>query len=375
MSEQRRFRPRKSILIAGISLVVLAIALGTWRVLFFQVAASNWQGNQVGNNTEAMNNEELQTEKLRQEVRQLQIENDRLTSPWQSIPTYATFITAVVAVAGVFLTIWKQFSERQRDRAQREAESRRQLDEKFSSIVSDIGSANQSLQVSAIVSLMTFLRPEYFEFHEQVYLILLANLKLESSSQVNRLLIQAFEKALALNLEAHRDPAHPLELDLTRTNLYHANLSGLDLSNADLGFANLRLANLMSTNLFRAKGMEVNLEKAKLTGANLNEARFAKANLANAHLHDANLVAATLKGANLNGTEFFKAKLQSAHFDDADIKEAHFEQANLRDTYFKGAKLSDSTLRSIGKAYKWEDAHFDEDVKAKIVNFVRKSND
>ena len=316
--------------------------------------------------SQPMSQIELESEKLRQEIRQLEIENNRLNSPWQTVSSYITLITAAVAVAGVFVTLWKQFSERERDREQRESESRRRLDEKFSTIVANMGSENSSIQVSAAISLMTFLRDEYTEFHEQVYLILLANLKLKHNRQVNRLLIQAFEKAIRLKLETIRKLHDSQGLDLTDTNLYRIDLSGLDLSNIDIAFAELNLANLKSTILYRVKGFETNLEKARLTDAILNEARLAKANLEDAHLHRANLVSSNLKETNLRGAQFFQAKLQSAHLENADLSGAKFEQADLNDTYFQGAKFNLPTLKSICKAYNWENAHFDDDVLSRL---------
>lgn len=372
MSEQKSLAAGRTALITGAVLIILNIVLGWVLITTLRNTGNDQPGSTASTIEDQMSNEELETEKLRQEVAQLQIETKRLNSPWQAISSYATLITAIVAVAGVFLTIWKQFSERERDREQREAESRRRLDEKFSSVITDMGSDNPSLQVSAIVSLMTFLRPEYLEFHEQVYLVLLANLKIKSSLQVNRLQIQAFEKALTLMLQASQQSGKPLELDFTNVNLYHANLHGMDLSNVDLGFADLRLANLIETNLFRAKGIEVNLEKARLTGSNMNEVRFAKAKLSQAHLHDVNLVAANLKEADLKGVEFFRSKLQSAHMEESDLTGARFENADLKDTYFKGAKLDRTALVSIGKAKNWEHAHFDDGVKETIGEMVRK---
>lgn len=373
MSEQMPLKTGKTTLIVGTVLIILNIVLGISLIFTLRNAGDNQQKSVTQTIVENMTDDELETEKLRQEVAQLQIETERLNSPWQVISSYATLITAIVAVAGVFLTVWKQFSERERDREQREAESRRQLDEKFSSIIIDMGSDNPSLQVSAIVSLMTFLRPEYSDFHKQVYLILLANLKIKSPLQVNRLQIQAFEKALALMLQAPQDPEKHLELDFTNINLYHTNLSGLDLSNVDLGFADLRFANLIKANLFRARGIEINLEKARLKEANLMEVRFVKANMANARIHDAKLVAANLKEANLRGAEFFKSELQAAHLEASDLTGARFENADLNDTYFKEAKLNVTTMRSIGKAFNWEKAHFDDGVKEKIAELVRNS--
>lgn len=373
MSEQKKLGPGTWVLTIGISLIVLSIALGAWEILLWRSLNSNPQDAALAESTPAMDREGLDLEKLRQEIKQLQIENDKSVSPWQSVPIYATLVTAVVAVGGLFLTVAKQFSERDRDRQQREAESIRHVDEKFTSVVSDLGSDSESLRMSAIVSLITFLGPDYARFHEQVYLLLLANLKLKSSTPVNRLLIQAFEKALAFNLKAPRTREHPLELDFTNANLYHANLSYLDLSNADLGFADLRLANLTYAVLFRAKGIEANFERAKLSHANFGEARLAKANLAGAHLHQTNLVAANLKETDLTGAEFLRARLQSAHLEGATIDNARFEQAYLQDAYFVGARLSPATIRSIAKAFNWEDAHFDEDVRAKIAEIARKS--
>lgn len=313
---------------------------------------------------EGMTQDKLEAEKLRQEIRKLEIENRRLNSPWETLSSYATLLTAIVAVAGVFVTIWKQFLERQRDREQREAESRRRIDEKFSSIIADIGSDNTSLQVSATISLMTFLRDEYAEFHEQVYLILLANLKVKHKLQVNRLLIQAFSKALRLRIASADDPLE--EYDFTNTNLYRIDLSGMALKNVDVAFAELELANMERSNLFRMKGYETNFKKAQFTDAKLIEARLAKANLEEAHFHRANLVAATLKETNLQGAQFFQAKLQSAHFEKADLRGARFEEADLNDTYFTGATFNTPALQSICRAFHWEQAHFDDDVLAQL---------
>ncbi|MDH5561965.1 MAG: pentapeptide repeat-containing protein, partial [Deltaproteobacteria bacterium] len=266
---------------------------------------------------------------------------------------------------GVFLTIWKQFSERKWDREQREVESRRRMDEKFTAIVADVGSENTSTQVSAIISIMTFLKDEYASFHEQVFLILLANLKVQHKPQVNRLLIQAFAKAIRLYLTSSdcTDRTNRLgEYDFTYTHLYRINLSNLDLSNIDLAFAQMELANLENSNLFRMKGYKANLKKAQFTDANMGEARLAKANLEGAHFHRVNLVSSNLKETNLQKAQFFQAKLQSAHLEKADLNGARFEEADINDAYFYDACFDSSTIKSIRRAYNWEKAHFDDDV-------------
>ena len=365
MSVNREKRKNKNILLV-LLLVVMVILVTIWIIL---TVRSTYLIQETGEGIEylsAMGEADLENEKLRQEIRNLLIMNNQLISPWQQISSYATVFTVIVAIVGALTTIWKQFSEQRRDREQRETESVRRLDEKFSSIVEDLGSTSPSLKVSAVVSLMTFLRGDYSQFHEQVYLVLLANLKIKHDLQVNRLMIQAFEDALRLKLERTKAAGGEEAIDLTHTFLYRVDLSYLDLTSVDVAFADLQLANFRESTLFRMKGYQAVLEKAKFTGAKLGEARLMEANLNHAHFHHANLVASNLKKTNLNGAQFYQAQMQSAHLDEADLGGACFEQADLNDTYFTGASMGKSTLMSIIKAYNWRNAHFDEDVREKL---------
>ena len=49
--------------------------------------------------------QKLQNEKLRQEIRKLQRETEKLNSFWDQAPSYASIITAIVAVVGVLFTV------------------------------------------------------------------------------------------------------------------------------------------------------------------------------------------------------------------------------------------------------------------------------
>jgi len=317
------------------------------------------QGNNAPNVALSSNSKEtIEIEKLRQEVLKLQLENENIRSPWAKFSSNAAFITAIVAFLGVFVTIWKQLEEssrqkvldrKQRDleREQRETENQRLIDQKFTSIVASLGSDREAIQASAAVSIITFLKPEYVVLHDQVIDILLANLKIEHSKAVSRLILTAFEKAIRGKVDLTIKSDDKYELDLSRANLTQADLSGLDLRNTDLGYAQLRLANLTGTNLSQARGYEPNLEKARLSKANLNEARLQRAKLNDANFHDCNLVSTDLKEADLRGAEFYKSKMQGAHLEGANIIGAKFEQANISDTYFNGVKVDDQTLRSL----------------------------
>jgi uncharacterized protein YjbI with pentapeptide repeats len=295
----------------------------------------------------SLNQEELQVEKLRQEVLNIQLENNNMTSSWQRLSSIATMGTVSVALIGTFITIWKQLVERQKDREQRKAESKRRLDEKFSAIVKDLGSENKSLKVSAIVSMMTFLRDEYSEYHEQVYLILLSNLKIKQDKECNRMLVQVFEKAVRMYRRQVEKFGEENHLDIKDTCLYSIDLAGLDLSYIDFAWADLRYANFRNSDLYRAQGRNAILDNASFTGARIREARLMDAQLQNAHFHDTKLHSSNLKRTNFKNAQFFRAELQSAHFENSDLRGATFKQANLDDTYFYGASISSDTLKSI----------------------------
>jgi hypothetical protein len=84
----------------------------------------------------------LEQQKLRQEIRKLELENQRASSGWAAILALAPFVTAVVAIAGIGLTVWKQLSDNAKnrqeqfrqldlDRKQREADSLRRFDQSY----------------------------------------------------------------------------------------------------------------------------------------------------------------------------------------------------------------------------------------------------
>ncbi len=318
--------------------------------------------------------------KLREEVNKLQLENKKLQNPWERVLSFGTLLTALVALGGFLVTFWKQMSETSRQRIidceQRDRESRQRADstrarneEQFNGIVSNLGSESVSIQASAAIQLMNFLKPEHQDFHNQVFLVLYANLKVQlrniQNEVLGQLLVEAFQKAIRLELQADPNP-EKTPIDLARTYLKRAELSRIDLSGADFAYAEMQSANLTEANLKRARGYGANLEKSRLSRADLGEARLQKANLSGAQLHETIFVAADLKQTNLTKAQLQKAKLQSAHLEGANLTDARFEQANLSDAFFQGAIFSTATLRSVINAVNWEKAHYDAPVLAEL---------
>jgi uncharacterized protein YjbI with pentapeptide repeats len=333
---------------------------------------------------------QLERQKLQEEVRQLKIQNAQAVETTRDqILAWAPFVTTLVAVAGIALSILKATAEQRRqrelDRTQRERELEQRLDALLSEAVANLGSDSESIRVSAAVALHNLLRVGGASMVEQIYTIVCANLGAEHTPPVNRFLSRAFGDAARLYLE-QRSETEPL--DLARCKIFRADLHGLDLEEADIAFASLRRANLADANLKGVRGFEVDLSDAMLSGANMEGAQLHGVSAPSARFHKTRLVAAELRPsrrapdarrlrwrrasprpADLRGAEFFEAKLQSARFDGADLRGAHFDGADLRDTFFLGALFDQEALGSVRHAARVDDrpssttAHFDKDIR------------
>lgn len=328
-------------------------------------------------NTIADSKAQLELAKLKQEVKKLEIENRKLSDGWNTIIGLAPFLTSVVALFGVFITLWKHLSEQSRqrdlDRKNMEEDRRRRLNTKFNSVVENLGSESPAIQASAAVSIQTFLKPEHSEFHDQVFMILMANLKIQHSHEIRQLLIAGFEKAIrvqsglisAMN-EQIEEKDEKIILDLSGCILDRANLTKINLGWSNLRGASLKNANLRESCLIRIRADGADLEGLKGTGANFEKARLKKAKLNNATFRAANLKWIHLEETDLSNCKFEQCSLQGAHFENSIINNAHFERADLNNVFFIGAKIDNTSMTSIAKAYNWRKAHFDPEIREKI---------
>ena len=334
-----------------------------------------------------LDKDQLELDKLRQEIRKLELENERLNSASSLFLAWAPFVTALVALIGAGLTIWKHIDETsQRQKIeihQREQETLRRFSESFAATAKNLGDDSPAIQAAAASSLMSFLKPQYREFSEDVFLLLLASLKVSREQSVADILVRVFEKALPLELEQLARPGGSagqrdtdranLPLDLARTYLYRVDLGGLDFQafDLDIAYANLKGANLSDCSFHRLKAFGAELRKARLARANLLEAGLNSIDAREASFHNANLVSAKLKNARLNNAEFHQARMQEAHLEGAHLEGAHFEEANLNNTYFRRAFFDLSAKRSITRALNWEKANFDDGVYEELLHLAK----
>jgi len=320
----------------------------------------------------------VETDKLKAETDKLKAETDKLNSfRRDELPNIATFITTLVALFGIYFTAQKQIADNRANQEQKDINKQHEIDESFRLITSNFGSDKAEVKAGAIVSILTFLDRKYERLHEQVYMIILVNLKIDSHPlSVKRLLVKGFEQALRVHLSSIKERDKRLKLDLSNTYLCNTDLSDLELNLAVLDEANLENANLTNTKmekakLYRIQGKGIKLERTDFTRACLKEAKLDKAKIVKTTFAEADMVSANLKTDKIENAIFNKASLQEARFEGVVFENCHFENANLNNTFFWGARLDDATQKSIIKALNWRQAKFDRETRNVLAQLAR----
>lgn len=344
-------------------------------ILVICISSAVYPNNSFADNEKNVTKfEELQILKLESEIEKLEKEIEYTSSAWARFSQAAPFITAVIALLGVFITIWKQINEssRQRevDRRQLEREQARRFDERFNQITEGLGSTVDAIRAGAAVSIISYLKPEHIEFHDQVFLILMANLKIAHDEVTNSLLVKAFEQSIRIKSKqiekensSIEEKEDKISLDISHCYLPKLHLPGINLSWANVQESDLQYAYLNGACLQRLKAQHSKCSYSQISKADLRKAVFDSCEMVKTRFTASDLRWVHFKGANLQEARFQQALLQSALFNDADLRGARFEQADLNNATFKGATLDKVTMKSIVKAYHWRDAHFDEQVK------------
>lgn len=325
----------------------------------------------------------LEREKLSAEVRKLNDEADKINGEngWLGeLVRLAPFITAIVALVGVYLTLTKQRSDASRqhkfDVEAREKAQLQRFDAQFQQVAENLASEKKEIRAAAIASIDAFLRPEYADFHERLFVLLLGALRFPRDDFTDKLVVGAFETAAQLNVPAIKAKKPDGEIDLSHCRLPGVDLSGLNLSNGDVAFANLHRAFLVKSNLRRLRGIKVDLSAARLGGSDLQEARLREANLIKAQFQNANLVSAQMKFVDATSAAFQGSRMQEIHLEGSSLFGAHFEGANLNNGYFMGASLDEAAMRSIAlSAGNWRDANWDDSVRAELERISSEGDD
>jgi hypothetical protein len=135
---------------------LLIAGIGIITILTFSVVYQYTLSTTSNNYLRLMNKNDLEREKLIQEI-------EKAKSMWNGLSNQAPFIAALVALLGLFVTIWKQIG-------QKRYEIQIRKEEKFELIAENLSSDNEAIRTTAAVLIFSFLKDDYTEFHEQVYI-------------------------------------------------------------------------------------------------------------------------------------------------------------------------------------------------------------
>jgi uncharacterized protein YjbI with pentapeptide repeats len=323
--------------------------------------------------------EQLERQKLGEEIRKLRSDNDRANSLLGQLITVAPFLTAVVAILTIGAAAWRQQTENSRqrtaDRGERQRESRRRFDEQFAVAVSNLASADEACQTAGASSLLRFASWDSVEAAGEIQLFLSALLRLDGvAKRVQPIVLEALVSSIRTAFVRVGDKSQPPS---------RLNLDSVDLSNADLSCLNLRHTRislrgsklvatiLRDSQFWKASARGVDLSNAKAGRVNFGQADLRDATCVNTDLSGARLASAKLLNANLTRARLVGAEMQSAHFEHANLSGANFRHADINDAYFTGATIDATCLESMTEAKNWMKAHYDPAVREALLRSDR----
>ncbi len=341
----------------------------------------------------------LNKEKLQQEVKQLQEQNDAQViasnneklqhgNDWwwnYGATILSSFLSTLVLVVGALIG-FGQWRGNQRTEQEKRAE------ERFQKVVEGLGSERTEAKVGAAITLRTFLQPGYKRFYGQAFDLAVAHLRLRkaeasapappsspdhvliipqgtwqqeqqpppstasiSLDSLSQGLITVFKESFPLARKELQKPNaqfDPQLLDATGVRLDHAYLAGTDLAEAWLVRASLREADLSNSQLegahfsFAQLG-GADLGWALLKEADLSNAQLKEADLRNTKLERADLRFANLEGAIFGGTSLKEADLREAQLKEVDLSNAQLEGTDFRSSQLEGAIFSKAKLKEV----------------------------
>jgi uncharacterized protein YjbI with pentapeptide repeats len=282
----------------------------------------------------------LSKEKLDQEVKQLEEQNEPNLFEW--LRTNASILlSTLVVVIGALIGLWRWLGDRRDEHEKRRddqhTEQEKRAEERFQSAVTGLGDEKEGARIGAAILLRTFLRPGYEQFYTQTFDLAVANLRLPRTphppedpntplplTTLSQALIVVFREAFPLARSQNK--RSPESLDATGIQLDNAYLKGADLKQVWMPQASLRKVDLS----------EADLSEAELIRAKLNEADLNRTYFNGAKLSGADLSGADLREAKLNEADLSWAKLSGAYLSGADLNGANFSEADLREANLRG---------------------------------------
>jgi len=333
----------------------------------------------------------LSKEKLKQEVKQLQEQNDatviasnkeKLQHGNDWLWNFGATILSILFLVGGALIGFGQWLVNRNDIRTKESNDRKdaqdkdlkaQTEERFKTAVTALGDENEATQVGGAILLRSFLNKGdekiYSRYYTQIFDLAVAYLCLPTTSRpsedpdglppapeepntplpitpLRQALITVFKEAFPLARNQNKGKLQSLSAtgsQQDRTIAYLSQAQFFDAGRVQLDNAFLMSADLEQVWMPRASLRGADLRWANLTVANLGGANLSRANLAEASLRNASLIA-----ANLGHTYLRRANLGRAYLRGADLSGANLTEADLTEVLFGNTLLLQGTdLRGV----------------------------
>jgi uncharacterized protein YjbI with pentapeptide repeats len=275
-------------------------------------------------------------------------------------------LAGAVAVVGALYTARtyelnrkSSLAARRRDRKAHALDATRQVTERFTRAVDQLGSEKLDVRLGGIYALERIARDSKGD-HPQIVELLSAFIR-EHASLTERpedTEGQQDAPSLTTDVQAALTVLGRRKIKYDRQSIPSVHLAYTYLRGAVLidghferaGFRGAYLQGARGASLRRVHLKEAHLREAHLEGAGLSEADMEGAILIGAYLENARLDGANLRGANLTNAHLDGAALRGADLRGADCRGARFGAADLRETQLDGADLRGADLRSVRRS-------------------------
>lgn len=342
-SEPRSAKSLRWILLF-LALAAVLAGLQVWNAMSFSAVVSN-ASTTAGKTTLK---DELEREKMRQELIGKRIENDAKGElPIGLSAGLSAAIAALATILGVILALRGYLDARENERQDRLDASRKELGAREKDRQDRLNTAlNETLgrlvseewrqRVVGAAGLLPFFAEDRADFHRQALAALVAAARIqEDDAAVRQGIRLAVERAMR-----SVDPGLLAEISWQGVRLPDVNLTKTSLAGLDL--------------------RDSVLENARLSGANLSNADLTAARLQGARLDGARLAGANLSYADLAGASLAKAVLTDADLSNAKVLDLDLDGADLRSIRFSWSSLPWDATRN------WRQAQFDESVRTEL---------
>lgn len=270
----------------------------------------------------------LNKEKLAQEVQQLKNQNEPDPLGWLRTNASILLSTLVVVIGGL-IGLFRWLGDRRDEQEKRQEDQRtdreKRDEDRFQTAIAGLGSQDVQARIGAAVMLRTFLKPGYEQFHEQIFALAVANLRLPPSADsstdpdlpdpLSQELMLVFKESYPLARKQLEQES--VEKGYTTVDYKSLNASSVQLNNALLSRADLSHAYMVKASLKKATLNEADLKETDLESANLDGAYLLSADLTGANLRFADLTEANFRGADLSGADLYRATLTDSKLENA----------------------------------------------------------